>query len=216
MSLIEALEKAATGIAALVAAWVAWQGLEAWRVQLHGRTEYDLARRVLRAVFKVRDQIAFVRNPFVPVAETMEAYRAAGIDPAEVDPLKDRERAAQLVYQKRWQPLAAAVSDLSVEILEAEVLWGKSSRDLETELRRLVAELSTAITLYLRDAHTQHYNPERAREAAERFEKWFAVVYGGITDDAFASRVEAVVERFEAMLRPHLRTGYTVRVRDAV
>jgi hypothetical protein len=215
MNPIEAFEKAATGVAALVAAWVAWRGLEAWRVQLHGKTEYDLARRVLRAVLKVRDQIAFVRHPFVPAAETMEAYRAAGINPAEVDLPKDDNRAAQLVYLKRWQPLAAAASDLSVEILEAEVLWGRSSRDLEAELRQLIGELNTAITIYQRDVHTQHYNPERAEKAAERLEKSFAIVFGGVPDDAFAKRVESVVERFEAMLRPHLRTGYTVRVRDA-
>jgi hypothetical protein len=215
MSPIESFENVATGVAALVAAWVAWKGLQAWRVQLHGKTEYDLARRVLRAVFKVRDQIAFVRHPFVAVGETIEAYRAAGIDLADVDLLKDDKRATQLVYQKRWQPLAAAVSDLSVEILEAEVLWGRSSRDLEADLRKLVAELNTAVTLYHRDIHVQHGDAERAIKASERLENWSAIVYGGVSDDVFAKRVESVVDRLEAMLRPHLKTGYSVRVRDA-
>jgi len=41
---------------------VAALGLQAWRTQLKDKTEYELARRVLRAVYQVRDSRQAVRN----------------------------------------------------------------------------------------------------------------------------------------------------------
>jgi len=201
----EAIPKVATGIAALVGAWVALQGLRAWRVQLHGKTEYDLARRVLRGVFRVRDQIAYVRSPFVPAGEMIDAYKSAGLDPNEINLLNDTKRRDELVYQRRWQPLAAALSELSLEILEAEVLWGQPVRACERALKSAVGELNAAISLYLRDIHTN--NLRQDTHAAERMEKQLAIVYTGLPPDEFGASVEKTVKSFEDLLRPHLHGG---------
>ena len=49
--------------AAVAAACIAYLGLAAWKKQLHGRSGYELARRLLRAVYSVRDRIVRVRTP---------------------------------------------------------------------------------------------------------------------------------------------------------
>jgi hypothetical protein len=174
MTWFDGIQKIATGIAALVAAWVAVEGLRAWRVQLLGATEYKLARRVLRAAFRVRDQIAQVRSPFVPVGEMIEAYKGAGLETEGLDFTRDSQRRDQLVYQRRWLPLATALSDLSLEMLEAEVLWGAGIRASETAIRGCVGELNAALSLYLRDVHSDHHRD--AEKAAERIERQFAIV----------------------------------------
>ena len=46
-----------TGFAALVAAIIAIRGYDAWKKQLTANAERELARRVLLAVYKVRDTI---------------------------------------------------------------------------------------------------------------------------------------------------------------
>ncbi|OQY20711.1 MAG: hypothetical protein B6I35_10155, partial [Anaerolineaceae bacterium 4572_32.2] len=66
-----------TILAALVAATVAIMGLRTWRKQLRGKTEYELARRLLRSVYRVRDAIRIVRNPFISSAETVQSMREA-------------------------------------------------------------------------------------------------------------------------------------------
>jgi hypothetical protein len=212
MNWLDAGQKVATGLAALTAAYVAAQGLRAWRVQLHGKTEYDLARRLLRAVFKVRDQIAYVRGPFVSAGEMVEAYKAAGIAPEGVDMMNDGRRRDQLVYQRRWEPLVSALSDLSVEILEAEVLWGSPVRNCEKELLRLVTKLNAALTVYIRDVNTGHRHDEAA---AERMERHAAIVFAGGTDDEFAIGVAKAVAAFEELLRPNLRLGRQTHARRA-
>jgi hypothetical protein len=206
---LDALQKVSASIAALTAAYVGYHGLKAWRIQLHGKTEYDLARRLLRAVFRVRDQIAFVRNPFVPVGEVLEAYKAAGVDTTDLDLSRDDRRRDELVYQQRMLPLASALSDLSVEILEGEVLWGPSVRTYETQLRQVVGELSGSLHLYIRDTHTKHRDEEKAMA---RLERTSAVVFGtGDADDAFYQKVVAIVAGFEALLVPHLRSRASSR-----
>src|SRR3972149_3543256 len=60
--------------------YFAASGLSTWRDQLHGRTEYDLARRYLRSTYKVRDALQRVRSPFMFGEEMMAALKMEGID----------------------------------------------------------------------------------------------------------------------------------------
>lgn len=52
-----------TGLSAFTAAVIAIMGLQAWKKQLKGKTEYELAQRLLRATYKVREAFSWVRNP---------------------------------------------------------------------------------------------------------------------------------------------------------
>lgn len=203
---LDTLFRAITAAAAIAAATVAIRGLRAWEEQLRGKTEYEHARRVLRAVLEARDQIGAVRNPFVSPGEMAEAFREAGIDPK--DP--DDERAHGLVYGLRWKPLGKAMMDLSAELLEAEVLWGKAIRTPERALHRCVAELNNAITMYFRDLRRPQRHSvtkEVAERQMERAERQFTLVYDQSSvdkPDEFASRVSAAIAAFEDILRPHL------------
>src|SRR5690348_10031730 len=96
---------------------IALVGLFTWRRQLHGTVEYDLARRLLRRVYTVRDRIAEVRHPFISRGEFATAFKEAGVTPndqgAGLDPQSTR-----LVYNRRWSAVTSAASDLDVELLE--------------------------------------------------------------------------------------------------
>jgi hypothetical protein len=52
-----------TAIAAVGAASIGLLGLATWRKQLKGRTEYELARRLLVAVYRIRNAVSYLRNP---------------------------------------------------------------------------------------------------------------------------------------------------------
>jgi hypothetical protein len=73
----------ATAGAAIVAAVVAVLGLRAWRRQLRGQTQYELARRLLRAVYRVRDEIQGVRNPVIMASEFETARHETQFPPKE-------------------------------------------------------------------------------------------------------------------------------------
>ncbi|MGD0653640.1 MAG: hypothetical protein ABSA16_04795 [Thermoguttaceae bacterium] len=49
-------------ISALAAAFIAWRGLATWRKELKGKSEYEIAKQVLKAVYKVREAFKIARN----------------------------------------------------------------------------------------------------------------------------------------------------------
>ena len=116
-----------TALSAIIAATVAVVGLRTWRKQLKGKTEYELAQKSLRAVYRVRESIALVRNPFMNAGEIDQAMKEANI---EGNPLNDPkvDRLSQgAVYQRRWQKLQEALAELELNALEAEDYLGARS-----------------------------------------------------------------------------------------
>ena len=50
-------------ISAAVAAFFAWRGLVTWRKEIKGKSEYETAKQVLKAVYRIREAFVYVRNP---------------------------------------------------------------------------------------------------------------------------------------------------------
>lgn len=191
---------------ALTGAYVALVGLNTWKTQLRGRTEYELARRTLRAVLEVRDQIAGVRHPFISPGERSEALKEAGSGANDGHVTED-EQGDQLVYDRRFRKLSNALSDLRVELLEAEVLWGKGIRVPEGKLRDCIGKLYAAVHHHLMrksGAISGDSLPDKMREG---FLNTLYLVSRDPSEDEFATKVEDAVAEFEELLRPHLRLG---------
>jgi hypothetical protein len=174
--------------AAIIGVWIAWRGLKSWRDQLTGRTEYELARRLLRAVYRVRDGIRSVRNHGIVPAEVAVASAEAGIehDNSRIDFSNEQICA---VYNRRWQHLASVLSDLDVEALEAEVLWEQKAVERLRPLRQCVSKLRTNLYLYLRGLQ----NPTQ-RATAQRSEQIDKIIYEFSEDpneDEFTAGVSA-------------------------
>ncbi len=147
-----------TSVAAITAAIVAVLGLHVWKKQLKGKVEYELARRVLREAFNVRDAIRYVRNPFQMGGEIDRAVKEAGID---LDPRSSEFRA------KSEAPFIKAVgmSKLEVELLEAEVSWGDEILNRVKRLRQCIATLNTKIWLH---TYNLEHPPRTENESSQR------------------------------------------------
>jgi hypothetical protein len=185
-----------------VAAIVAVLGLQAWKKQLKGRVEYELARRVLRAAFNVRDAIRLVRNPFQTGGEIDNAVKEAGIDLDPKSPLF-RAKSESAVYQRRFKKLDLAISELEIELLEAEVSWGPEIKTRVRPLRECIGKLVSKI--YLRIDNLE--NPQEKSDSNERKEIR-DVIYLQSEDaakDTFASEVNIAVDRISQFLRPYLK-----------
>ena len=190
-----------TILAALVAATVAILGLRTWRKQLRGKTEYELARRLLRNVYRVRDAIRIVRNPFVSSAETVQAMREAEIDIEAFDPLNTQHTALsqQAVRQRRWKGIQEAFTELDVDALEAEVIWGHDIAEHLQPLRQHTSTLYANIQRYLRNLS----NPPRHQET-ESLQEIDRTIYAVGEDDAFSAGVLGAVEGIENYLKAYL------------
>ena len=201
---LTALKEVVVMVAAATGAIVAVKGLTAWKRQLAGKTEYEVALKFLRAVYKVRDAISQVRNPFMSVAEIATALKETDMAP-ESDPGQVPGHITQAAtYTVRWKTVTEAWSDLQITILEAEALWGEQVVKLVSPLRKCVSELNVSINMYLRDSA----DPKGERTFREHHEKVFQVLYWVSDDskeDSFSGKMQEAVRAVESFIRPQLK-----------
>lgn len=183
-----------TAIVALGGLWIAWLGLDAWRRQLTGRTEYELARRLLRATYAVRDEIEVVRSPFVSGHEMDVAALDADYAP---EGMLDRKPYI-MALAARVRGLNERLSELRVEALEAEVLWGSPARQASDSLFEAARDVNHAIMAHIRDEDGE--GPKTAGYV-ERLQKAFKRT-GGV--NSLGHAVDDAVKAVEALVRPHI------------
>lgn len=76
----EALKDMSISVAVLIASIVAIVALITWKKQLKGKTDYEVARRYLRAVLLLRDTVMYARNPSIEIDKMTEALKTHGLD----------------------------------------------------------------------------------------------------------------------------------------
>lgn len=187
---------AMTGIAAVTAAVVAAMGLRTWKRQLFGNTNYELARRLLRSAYRVREAIRWVRSPLILPAETASALRGAGLSDSPPGGFDDRGE--ELVYRARWQKVSEANVEFWAEMLEAEALWGPEVRQRGDALASCTGQLYAALWRWL-SRRQSPINPDRMDEIE-------AIIYNaGNSSTKFDDDLKAALEGIEAQIRPHLK-----------
>jgi hypothetical protein len=184
---------------ALSGTFLAWRGVSAWRRELQGRTEYDLARRVLAGVYRVRDAIGRVRSPMMLTSEYADR---AGRDPnshtADPDDIA-------YAYQRRWTPLQDALTSLEVDLLEAEAIWHDELRECSKQLKSCVATLFASVHSYIRAQRRDYPGADPDLKFIRKLEH---VIWPMGTDgqpDEYGQKLSGAIASFETLLRPHLR-----------
>jgi len=197
------------GVAAAVGAVVAVRGLSTWNRQLKGGAEYELARRLLKITYRLRDAIKSVRHPVMWAAEMPAPPEG------EIEKMSREERSyygSSRAYQARWQKVAEVRTDLQTELLEAEVLWGSDLGKRFEALNNLEHELLVAVRSYLTlcdpEASEARKNAVQERQAAAR-----DIMYDELTEegDEFTQDTVRAIAPIEEYLKPHLRrSGVTL------
>ena len=75
-----------TIFATITAGIVAILGLRTWKIQLKGRTEYDLAKKLLVEIYKIKESLLFVRSFYMSGGERANAYEKLKLDLEKEDP----------------------------------------------------------------------------------------------------------------------------------
>jgi hypothetical protein len=188
-------------VVSIVGACTAKSALNTWQRQLRGSTEYELSRRILKSIYRVRDSIRMVRNPLMMQAEIEAAsHQLTEIRSSERAVREDTE-AITMAYNLRWGKLIDTMRELEIECLESEVFWGRRVSDLVRPLHNAINDLHRALRMHLRDRNGQAvYSPDEVAEI-ERTVFGFAVEE---ESDVFANRVQAAITTVENFLRPNL------------
>lgn len=159
-------------VTSIIVALVAITGLNTWRRQLIGNTEYEHARQLLKVVYRVREAIRLVRNPFVSPSESAAAIKDSEIK-IEIENIIDTETQKKInaaVYQQRWKKLAETLLDFELETFEAEAIWDAEIVNLLKELRIEIGELHWAVGMLLNPP--KKFNPELQQRIDDVVYSW--------------------------------------------
>ncbi|KAF0144334.1 MAG: hypothetical protein FD156_1885 [Nitrospirae bacterium] len=188
-------------LAALSAAIFAYLGLSTWRKELKGKSEYEKAKDVLKAVYKVREGFKHVRNPAIWSYEYPEEMRDHW---GHLKRGTEYEGTAH-VYEQRWKILSEAFNDLEEKTLEAQVEWGPEFENVIRPLRECRAELMVTLQMKLeRKKHPEEFS--RITEEERQKETSVLNYLGNDSEhDKFTPRINAAIAEFEKKLRPHIQ-----------
>ncbi len=197
---ISAIKDVIVGLSAISATIFAYIGLNTWRKELKGKAEYQLAKDVLKSVYRVREAFKHVRNPAIFAYEYPEEMRDYS---GHLKRERDYEGTVY-VYEKRWEKMTEAFKELEEHHLDAQVEWGAEFQNIIVKLRTCRAELLVEIQRML----DEKKNPQRVMRDKSAMEKAFSILYdhGGNSEfDKFTPQVDAAVKEFEVWLRPHIK-----------
>jgi hypothetical protein len=191
---VRLIAAAIVGLSAATTAIVAIIGLNKWRAELRGKTDFELARRILKNAYRVRDGFRVVRSPLM-----------YGSEYADRPDRKEEERNCRRLdtdyaYNRRLKAVQDPYYELELDLLEAEALWGNDLVEAKKALRNCVVELIHNIGMYLDSQFEQGSVPLESVKDTRK-----VVYFSDPENDPFADKVSAAVGEFESLLKSKVR-----------
>ena len=213
---IEWIEKMAfikdfvTAIAAIVAACVAIIGLNTWQRQLKGTAEYDLAQRLLKAVYTLRQNIFDFIVPIKPKVmltwgkiQELELDRNANTWGYEY-PTPETEEG---ILDAKWSSVQDALTDFDVVSNEAKVLWRDEVTNKLTTIHNYVTLLGETYSSYVGTLRTMQGVEyfDRKDEDMERMWVHYDNLFGDKAVKIIISMWDVVIKNLEDYLDQYLK-----------
>ena len=187
------------GAAAVTTATVAVVGLKNWSRELRGKTEFEAARNLMKATYRVRDEIQYSRAPFVSAGEFPSDY------PGPQNAKADQEAQSwSFVYKNRWEPVREALQEFEAHVLEAEALWGGEIRKKTDEIRQCAREVQVAMEAVVDDKAARGENFKTDKEFAKEMRST-AHASRGDDKNPMNIKIKEAIDAIEEIIRPHLR-----------
>ena len=196
--LVTAIKDVCLSVAAITTASMAIYGLKSWKKEISGKANFEVARGLIRATYKLRDEIGYGRNPFTSAHEFPEGY-----DPLNKTSKKEGEAWAY-VFTNRWKPIAEAVQEFEAQTLEAEALWGNEIREKALKLRGCASTLRVAMEEMVSNEASGNSIFESDEEFRGKIRAQVWVGWGGEEKDKLSQRIENSISQIEKEVRPHL------------
>lgn len=195
LAVLTPIKEVVVTVAAVIGATVACRGLTTWQRQLRGQADFEVARKFLRAAYKLRAVILSARWGVVTPQEQSKAAQEFGVDPSDT---KYRREVQDAVYMRRWNSIVAANIEFEAERIEVQVLWGEPAKVAGAAFEDIITDFVLATQHLVRDTKP---NPDKEYIDAR------AVVSdsSGKGTDAMGLRITKAIAAIEEFVKPHLR-----------
>ena len=189
-------------VAAGATAYAAVRGLRSWRRELEGRAHFDVARGLIKAAFRLRNELERARSRFIHASEFPETFNVG----SSSTPPEETARAYGHMFARRWEPIWPALQEFDAYSLDAEVLWGENLRTAAQMLRDAVAKLRAATDAYVANEESGGEDFKTDRNFGQRIRNEVFETYGEAVNP-LSQQVAAAVTRIEDEVRPYFRRG---------
>lgn len=166
--------------------------LDTSKKKMNGKLEYDIARRYLKSVLKIRDAIKIVRNPFVPTNEIQSALEKNGLKYENHNDSKEINRS---VYSLRWNNVQDTWTNFEEVLLEAEISWGEDAIKIQKDFDMLIRELRSTVFLFIN--HPEVFNHKWEENQGMLYEGWDK-------NNTFTKKIDIEVEKIRTFLKKYL------------
>jgi hypothetical protein len=187
-----------TGLAALTADVVAILGFKTWKKQLYWKTQYELAQRLAKAAYKIRDTLNETLRVFA-VEVGGRPLPTENINPDNVVTFMNRMRP---LYQQQLQEIQAAFTELDSVLLESEAIWGSAVKDGLKPLQDFAFRVSSKIrsNLDTMEKLRMNYDQEELCKEYKRMIINFVMV-----TPSFQIEFIDALRKVENFLKPYLK-----------
>lgn len=183
---------------AITGAIVAVKGLNTWKRQISGQSDYNLSKNLLISIYKYRDAINSVRSPFVEYpAPTEEDLKNMNRDEANFKGVFN-------VYEKRWEAVREQSSNIYANLIEAEALWDKKLSEMWKGVKKKEVKLYLQLRNFLtisnpkvKDYQKEHLN--------KKLEEIHQAIYDIGEEDQFRNEFEHEIEKMTNYIRDKIK-----------
>lgn len=187
----------ASAFGTLLLGVAAIKGVNQWKSEIRGRTEFEAAKNYLRAAYHLRKEMNYCRSPMISAQEFPDGY-----NPLEAD-TRVRSSALAHAYANRWADVANAFVDLEAASIEAEVLWGKQVVPLTGAIKKCVTRLLASIQASLRNIESGGRNFQADPDFGEQVEQ--DITYAGDDErNELESLLTDAISAIEEFTKQHL------------
>lgn len=186
----------ASSAAYIVAAYIGIKGLSAWKAQLKGNQDYNLAKELMLSIYKYQEAMNNLRSPAIWTSE----YPDLSNEELNMPHNKKRFKEISFAYQKRWDRVGQIRPEIFEQTLEGQVIWGGEIRRLTEDLLNLEKNVMFALS-----NHLQVINPDCHDGSKDKDDsKW---MYDSKDDenDIYRKPFKEKLKAIEDYLKPKLK-----------
>ena len=188
---------------------VSLYGVKIWRKQLKETVEFELARRILKSTYGLRNAIKYFRNSFMITKPYIQKERE------NLSQEEKRYLECKSAWWERADIMDNALQIYLVNKLEAEVLWGQESCDLLNKLPPICHDLAIKLNFYLGDLDPENRSEERSEESKKFIlECKYDLMADPSGNDTLTIKLNSVVEEIERYLKQYLPQKKQSRIKD--
>lgn len=182
----------------ILGVWIAYSGLKTWKKQLKGTTEFELARRILKSTYGVREAIRFFRAFY----KFIKAY--IPLEGEILSPEEQQYRQTKTDWLERVERITKELQTFEVNRLEAEVLWGQESSEVLSKLSIFCNRLFVYLKIHLDDINPETRSLGYSTEPGVFKKEMDSWLCANPKKDDVEIELNSIIKNIEDYLKKHL------------